>query len=240
VRETLPQNTVNASQRLVASAERTVAEDASDGGRQMKMDPALIHRVLYAPGPTFQAFAQRPRYEAFAPVLIFSLVSAVRAYVGMLGEGATGAGVAVIGLVFVFMYSVIGMVAPPLMNATLVHILRWRVATEISFSSLFTAFVLCSLPLYLGLLLSSFSDRLLFGLGSLFPFVGESHSLLVRLLATITPYMLWTICLWWSAVTVLLNLRSYQRLLVVVAFVLLYAIGVQLLSHALVGFIHLA
>jgi len=206
----------------------------------MKMDPSRIHRVLYAPGPTFQEFAQRPRYEALVPVLIVSLVSSVRAYVGMLGEGATGAGFAVIGLVFVFMYSVIGMVAPPLMNATLVHILRRRDATNISFSSLFTAFVLCSLPLYLGLLLSSFFDRLLFGLGSLFPFVGESHSLLVRLLATITPYLLWTIFLWWIAVTVLLNLRSYQRLLAVVAFVLLYAIGVQLLSHALVGFIHLA
>jgi hypothetical protein len=240
VRETLPQNTVIASQGLVASAERTVAENASDGDRQMKMDPSRIHRVLYAPGPTFQEFAQRPRYEALVPVLIVSLVSSVRAYVGMLGEGATGAGFAVIGLVFVFMYSVIGMVAPPLMNATLVHILRRRDATNISFSSLFTAFVLCSLPLYLGLLLSSFFDRLLFGLGSLFPFVGESHSLLVRLLATITPYLLWTIFLWWIAVTVLLNLRSYQRLLAVVAFVLLYAIGVQLLSHALVGFIHLA
>jgi hypothetical protein len=206
----------------------------------MNMDPARIHRVLYAPGPTFQEFAQRPRYEALVPVLIVSLVSAVRAYVGMLGEGTTGAGFAVIGLVFVFMYSVIGMVAPPLMNASLVHILRRRDATNISFSSLFTAFVLCSLPLYLGLLLSAFSDRLLFGLGSLFPFVGESHSLLVRLLATITPYLLWTIFLWWIAVTVLLNLRSYQRLLAVVAFVLLYVIGVQLLSHALVGFIHLA
>jgi hypothetical protein len=205
----------------------------------MKMDPARIHRVLFAPGPTFQEFAQRPRYEALVPVLIVGLVSAVRAFVGMLGEAATGAGFAVIGLVFVFMYSVIGMVAPPLMNATLVHILRRRDAANISFSSLFTAFVLCSLPLYLGLLLSSFSDRLLFGLGSLFPFFGESHSLLVRLLATITPYLLWTIFLWWIAVTVLLNLRSYQRLLAVVAFVLLYAIGVQLLSHALVGFIHL-
>ena len=132
------------------------------------------------------------------------------------------------------------MLAPPLLNAGLVHILRLRRgATGISFSSLFTAFVLCSLPLYLGLLLSSFSDRLLFGLGSLFRFVGESQPLLFLLLATITPYLLWTILLWWIAVTVLLKLESYQRVFAVVAFVLLYAGAVQLLSRALVGLIHL-
>lgn len=209
------------------------------GGRQMKMDPALIRRVLYAPGPTFQEFARRPRYEALVPVLIVSLVSAVRTYVGMLGEGATDAGFAVTGWVFVFMYSVIGMVAPPLMNAALVHILRRRNAIDISFASVFTAFVLCSLPLYLGLLLSLFSDRLLFGLGSLLRLGGESQSLLFVLLSAITPYLLWTTFLWWLAVTILVKLKSYQRLFAVVAFVLLYVTVVQLLSRALVGFIHL-
>jgi len=64
--------------------------------------------------------------------------------------------------------------------------------------------------------------------------------LLFLLLATITPYLLWTVFLWWIAVTVLLKLGSYQRLFLVAAFVLLHATAaaVQLLSHGLIGFIH--
>jgi hypothetical protein len=206
----------------------------------MKMDPAIICRVLHSPRRAFHEFTLCPHYEALLPVVVVGLVSSGKAYLGMLGEDATDAGPALIGLVFVFVFSTAGMLTPPFMNAALVHVLQLRRrSVAITFPSLFTAFVLCSLPLYCGLLLTTFSGRFHLGLGNLFPNVGDSPSLLLLLLGTITPYLLWTVCLWWIAVGVLLNLVPYQRLALVMIFVVLHATVVQILSQALVRFIHL-
>jgi hypothetical protein len=202
------------------------------------MELSIIYRVVYDPRRTLEKFAQRPYYEALIPALAIALFFAVRAYLGMLEEGSVGPVAAIFGLVAVFMYSSCGMLIPPLLNALYVYMLRARMGnTSLTIRSLLTAFVLCSLPLYIGILFGSLSSLLYFGMGDVFRFLAEPHRFLFIVLATLTPYFLWTIVLWWTAATVLVRAGSYQRLFLIGSFAMLYILTSEFLSQAMVKFI---
>lgn len=206
---------------------------------QMKVDPSILYRILYDPRGTLREFTQRPRYEVVLPVIGIALLNSTRAYLGMPHNDSTEVVMTVLGLAIVAVYIVFELLLPPLANAVCAHALRARLgSTGVGFRSVSTAFVLCALPLYLGIVLSSFSPVFWFSLGTPFRFLANTHPSLFFILGTITPYFLWMMFLWWIAVDVVLRQRHAQRLLLVGFFAVLYTLIVALLNRAMLGFIH--
>jgi hypothetical protein len=188
----------------------------------MKMNFSIFYRVVYEPSRVFEGFSQRAYFEAVIPVLAVASLNTTRAYLRLPQMESVGSLLMLAGLVAGFAYGVIAILIFPFLSTIYVFALRRRMCTrDITLRSLFTAFLLCAFPMYLGALLGSLSDLFYFGLGYLFRSTSETHPFLYGMLLPVTPFFLWTILLWWIALTVLLRPGRYQRFFLVGSLLLL-------------------
>jgi hypothetical protein len=155
--------------------------------------------------------------------LAVAILATLRAGLGLpLQGGSFGFTGRLIGLFYALAFVAVATLLLPLANSVYVFALsRWVSNANPSFGSLFTGFVLCELPIYLRSVLGGLSDVFYSGVGNMAGPVAGAHPFLYDMLATITPFFGWKIILWWIAVTVLLRLKLYQRLLLVGSLALL-------------------
>ena len=189
----------------------------------MALDLRMFYRVIVKPGSVFEVFLCRPHLEALVPVVLIGVLHAIRFDLDPSRSDALASFTLVVGVSMAFAYSVILMLSFPLVSAIYVFLLRNRLGNNsaITFGSVFTALVLCALPVYFGSLLTSFSSSAQLGLGNLFPRLIETHPFLHGVLTTLTPYFIWTAVLWWIALTVLLRPGARQRVILLASLVLL-------------------
>jgi hypothetical protein len=187
----------------------------------VRPDPMFAFRVIYAPRQTFEEFRHTAPIGVLVPVVVIAILTTARAYVSLPQKELLG----LVSLLTTIAYGALVMLAVPLVLTLYVFLLWWRLGTrEIGFWSLFLAFVLCAFPSYLGALLGVYIEWFYFGLGDLFRLSMTTQPFLYGMLETITPFFLWTIALWWVAITVLLRPIPGQRVVLVGSLVLLEAL----------------
>jgi hypothetical protein len=121
----------------------------------MRIDISLLVRVMYQPSRTFGVFLRGPNFEALLPVLAIAVLAAISSYLESPQREVAGGFGLVVGLLAAVVYIMVLMVLQPALNAMWVFVLRRYVgrSPNIGFSVLFTAFILCALPMYVGFLL---------------------------------------------------------------------------------------
>jgi uncharacterized BrkB/YihY/UPF0761 family membrane protein len=201
----------------------------------MRIDISLLVRVMYQPSRTFGVFLRGPNFEALLPVLAIAVLAAISSYLESPQREVAGGFGLVVGLLAAVVYIMVLMVLQPALNAMWVFVLRRYVgrSPNIGFSVLFTAFILCALPMYVGFLLEFVSRTLHFRFVDAYHSLGDTHPFLYGVLATFTPYFAWTAVLWWIAVDVLLQPRALERRILVASLVLLDSAIGGVLSGAL-------
>ena len=195
------------------------------------MNVSIVWRVIYDPRRTFEEFIRSPHVEALIPPLVLAVTATVQGGLEASQRGSPSSIGLLVGSLYAFVFVAVAFLIAPLINTLyMLTLQRWISNTRPPFASLFTAFVLCELPTYLQRLLSGISNIFNFGPGNVVrPLIG-THPFVYEMIATITPFFLWTIILWWVAVTVLLRAGTYQRIFAVGSLALL-----DMIFEALLG-----
>ena len=82
----------------------------------MSMELSIIYRVVYQPHETFKVFIGRGRIEVFVPILIIAIYNMARTYFSFPSYGTYSSFELFVGLITVFLYSVITMLLFPLIE----------------------------------------------------------------------------------------------------------------------------
>ena len=165
------------------------------------MDFSILYRVVWKPSAVFKQFKDKPRLEPYILVGVLVLLQGLKPYWGHFDAITAAPSAFAMNLLFGFLFFVLF----PIMDAVVVVLTASILGgAKPRFLSFLSAFILCALPYYIEAMLALFFGYTPRGLGSLFPSLESSFPFAFGMVATVTPFFLWTIALWWFAVKQLL------------------------------------
>lgn len=178
------------------------------------MDISLLLRVVWQPALVFKEFKNIVRIEPFLLVGSIVLISSANAtQLKLLKENPV---LVIAGLIQTLVLSFL----LPSIGTAIAFLLTALFKQKINYLRLYSAFVLCELPYYLeGLLIKGIGLPFL-GLGSLVAAIRPQHPFIFGILALFTPFFLWMIFLWWSAINQLIELPQKQRIVIASSLIL--------------------
>ncbi len=176
------------------------------------MDFSILYRVVWKPGEVFKQFKDKARLEPYILIAMIVLFQGLKPYWRHF-EAVSAAPLAfTMNLLFGFLLFILF----PIADAVIVTITASILGGEKPrFLSLLSAFILCALPYYIETVLVLVFGYTPLGLGSLFQSLETSSPFAFGMVATVTPFFLWTITLWWFAVKQLLSLQEWKNVSIV-------------------------
>lgn len=182
------------------------------------MDYSILYRVVWEPGEVFKQFKVKARLEPYIFIGAIVLLQGLKPYVGHFGEITKAPSALFMNLLVGFLFFLLF----PIVSALIVTLSATLLGNEKPpYLSLLSAFILCSLPYYIEAILVLTTDYTPFGLVSIFPSLSRVSPFAFGMLATITPFFVWTVALWWFAVQQLLSLQKSIKVLIVVSLALI-------------------
>lgn len=181
------------------------------------MDFTILYRVIWKPSEVFNQFKSKLRIEPFILVAVISIISGINAYLGPYKEVNSQPLLFVLGVVEGFFI----LLLPSVTDAVIIFLIAFLIFKErTSFLMLVSAFALCELPYYFERILVMAFNYPSIGLGSLITVFGDIQPFVFGMVATITPFFVWNLILWWAAIKEILNFKLRQNILLVGSLVL--------------------
>jgi hypothetical protein len=154
------------------------------------MDYSILYRVVWEPSEVFKQFKGKPRLEPYIFVGAIVLLQGLKPYVGHFEELTKAPFALPINLLAGFLLFLLF----PIVSALIVTLSATLLGNEKPpYLSLLSAFILCSLPYYIEAILVLTTAYTPFGLVSIFPSLSRVSPFAFGMLATITPFFIWSI-----------------------------------------------
>jgi hypothetical protein len=181
------------------------------------MDYSILYRVIWKPGEVFKQFKDKPRLEPYIFIGAIVILQCLKPYVGHVEEMTKAPFTLLMNLLVGFLFFLLF----PIVSAIVVTLAATLLGNERPpYFPLLSAFILCALPYYIEAILVLTVGYTPVGLGSLFHSLKSISPFAFGMLATITPFFVWIIVLWWFAVKQLLSLQASKKALIVVSLAL--------------------
>lgn len=184
------------------------------------MDLTILYRVLWKPNEVFKEIIGKFRVEPFIFICAAVAIPLIAAYKSDYRQLIEQPDLILIGL---FRGFFIALLFPGLNAIIIFAIAKTAFDSKASFWPLLSAFILCGLPFYISTWLKMFFGypAIYVGLGALSPSLAQTHPFLFGILASITPFFIWVVILWRSALTRLLATSKRQTAVLLSVLILL-------------------
>ncbi|MBI5643883.1 MAG: hypothetical protein HY954_10475 [Deltaproteobacteria bacterium] len=185
------------------------------------MDFSIVYRVLYEPQKVFESLAGK--YKDEGRVLIYATLGVfLLRTIPLLKQEPFSSLTPLYSILLLssmaFMFT-LAFLTIPFVESAFVYFVNKR-TPSIKFKQVFAAVMLCAVPNFLYILLTSVVDYHYFGFGVMFNFIAKSHPFIHGAISIVTIFFLWTAALWWFAFGTLFKLNKNTLIVIIAALVI--------------------